>query len=91
MAQAAGGRPRVAARGMADMEKLTELYVRALTEAQYALEPKKGQGLVEYVLILALISIIAIAIMTSLGSTIQNRFVAVRNALNGATGAAPVP
>ncbi len=42
---------------------------------------EKGQGLVEYALILTLISIAAIAIMGILGQSINNVFQSVVNAL----------
>lgn len=35
---------------------------------------KSGQGLVEYVLIIGLISLVCIAIMTSMGGTISGSF-----------------
>ena len=41
-----------------------------------------GQGLVEYALILVLISIVAIVIMTLLGGQITNVFTRSSNALN---------
>jgi pilus assembly protein Flp/PilA len=40
-----------------------------------------GQGLVEYALILVLISVVAIAIMSTLGTTISSVFSAANNAL----------
>ncbi|WP_018703873.1 Flp family type IVb pilin [Anaeromusa acidaminophila] len=46
----------------------------------------KGQTMVEYALILVLISIVAIVIMGQLGLTIQGVFTAVRNALIPAAG-----
>lgn len=47
------------------------------------LKNKKGQGLAEYALILALISIATILIMTALGADIGSVFVRVSNALLG--------
>lgn len=64
---------------------MIELYVRALTEVRCALEPKKGQGLVEHVLIVALVSIIAIAVMSAIGANVLSKFADVRDALLGAT------
>jgi len=64
------------------MDKLTTLYVRSLNELEGALEPRKGQGLVEYVLILALISIVAITLMASVGTEVKNAFTKVVNAIN---------
>lgn len=39
-----------------------------------ALRRQKGQGMVEYALILVLVSIVVIIILTTLGGTIQNVF-----------------
>ncbi len=60
------------------MEKLVEIYVRMMAAMSAS---RKGQGLVEYVLILALISVVAIAIMTTVGTEVRNVFSAVSNAL----------
>jgi pilus assembly protein Flp/PilA len=46
-----------------------------------ALKTGKGQGLVEYALIIVLISIVAITIMTSLGSSITSVFTNANSAL----------
>jgi pilus assembly protein Flp/PilA len=46
-----------------------------------ALKTGKGQGLVEYALIIVLISIVAIAIMTSLGTSISSVFTRANSAL----------
>ena len=47
------------------------------------LRGRKGQTMVEYALILFLISIVAIVIMGTLGVTIQGIFTAVNAALGG--------
>ena len=44
-------------------------------------EREEGQGLVEYALILVLISVVAIVIMTAVGTSIQNVFSDVQDAL----------
>ncbi len=66
------------------MAKLQELYVRMLVELGAA---RKGQGLVEYVLIVALISVVALGIMTTVGGQVETVFERVSTAL--ATGLAP--
>lgn len=57
------------------------LYVRLLTNIQ-ALKNEKGQGLVEYALILVLIAIVVITIMTSLGQKTCEVFSTVNSALD---------
>ena len=55
-------------------------YVNALV-ALYGSDEAEGQGLVEYALILVLISIVAIAVMQGLGSQIKTVFTNVTNGL----------
>ena len=50
------------------MDKVLELYVRSMAEIT---APRKGQGLVEYALILVLVSIVVIAGLTLLGGNIN--------------------
>ena len=42
---------------------------------------EKGQGLVEYAIILALIAIVVIAVMTTLGKKVNNTFNGISNSL----------
>ena len=42
---------------------------------------EKGQGLVEYAIILALIAIVVIAVMTTLGKKVNNTFGSINNSL----------
>jgi len=42
---------------------------------------EKGQGLVEYAIILALIAIVVIAVMTLLGNKVKGTFTTVTNAI----------
>ena len=44
---------------------------------------EKGQGLVEYAIILALVAIIVIAVMRLLGPKIGNTFTSINDALPG--------
>jgi len=47
-------------------------------------EREEGQALVEYALILALVSVVAITILTTLGGNIVNQLTTVANALGAA-------
>ncbi len=60
------------------MVKLVEIYAQMVAAMSAA---RKGQGLVEYVLILALISVVAIAIMTAVGGAVVTTFTSVVGAL----------
>lgn len=42
---------------------------------------EKGQGLVEYAIILALIAVVVIAVMTTLGKKINNTFNSISDSL----------
>ncbi len=42
---------------------------------------EKGQGLVEYAIILALIAIVVITVMTTLGEKVNNTFNSIGNSL----------
>jgi pilus assembly protein Flp/PilA len=57
---------------------LNLLYVRLMT----TLHDQKGQGLVEYALILVLIAIVVIATLTVLGQKTNNVFNSVQSAIN---------
>jgi len=63
------------------MDKVMELYVRSMVALQ---TPRKGQGLVEYALIIALVSVVLIAALGVLGVSIQGIFGRIAAALNGA-------
>ncbi len=55
-------------------------YVKALYDLFHT-DEEEGQGLVEYALILVLISIAAIAIMTTVGSSVVDVFTTIAGAL----------
>ncbi|WP_129128324.1 Flp family type IVb pilin [Geomonas oryzae] len=61
-------------------EWIKAFYVRLLAGFA-ALKGQKGQGLVEYALILVLIAVVVIAIMTSLGSKTNQVFSKVDNSM----------
>ncbi len=55
-------------------------FVRALA-GLYLPEEREGQGLVEYALIIVLVSIVVIILLSLLGGTISNVFSRVTNSL----------
>jgi len=60
------------------MHMMTELYVKMLNRVK----SRKGQTLVEYGLILALVAIVVIAVLTILGNQLKNIFSQVTGALS---------
>jgi Flp pilus assembly pilin Flp len=52
-----------------------------LTAAYLGLRDEKGQALVEYALILALISVVAIAVLAGIGGGVTAKLTSVKNAL----------
>ncbi len=66
------------------MQKLQEMYVRMIAQVNALAAAQKGQGLVEYVLILALISVVALVIMGAVGGQVVQVFTEVSTALAGA-------
>jgi len=63
---------------------MTEIYTKLMSRMVY-LKSKKGQTLVEYGLILALVSIVVIAVLTTLGTKIQNIFTTISTSLSSAS------
>lgn len=49
-------------------------------------EEENGQGMVEYGLIIALISIVVIVILTNIGTNLKNIFTQIEKALKTGTG-----
>ena len=60
---------------------LNELSARIITWAMAARDEESGQGLVEYALILVLVSIAAIGTLTILGTDVSGVFTTVSDAL----------
>ena len=60
-------------------------YMKALYGLYMPRERFEGQGLVEYALILVLISVVAIAIMATVGGSVKNVFTDVNNSLQPAS------
>ncbi len=56
-------------------------FVRALA-GLYLPEEREGQGLVEYALIIVLVSIVVIILLSLLGGTVSNVFSRISNSLN---------
>ncbi len=63
------------------MAKVQELYVRMLVALQSA---QKGQGLVEYALIIALVSVVLMAALATMSGGITEVFGEINTALTGA-------
>ena len=62
------------------LRKQNTFYLKGITIMLFA--PKeKGQGLVEYAIILALVAIVVIAVMRLLGPKIGNTFSSINNSL----------
>ena len=59
------------------LDFLNNLYVQLMTK----MKCEKGQGLVEYALILVLIAIVVIAMVTGIGKNANNVFSSVNSAL----------
>jgi len=59
------------------MNYLNEMYVRFLTR----IKSEKGQTMVEYALLLALIAAVCIAVITGLGTNTNNKLSVINNAL----------
>jgi pilus assembly protein Flp/PilA len=53
--------------------RIQNIYSKGIYIMLFALK-EKGQGLVEYAIILALIAIVVIAVMTTLGKKVNNTF-----------------
>lgn len=62
------------------MDQITKFYVKLATLLA-PLKDRKGQGLVEYALLLALIAIVVIAAVTLLGNKANNVYSLVGNKL----------
>ncbi|WP_218064926.1 Flp family type IVb pilin [Vulcanibacillus modesticaldus] len=78
------------------MKALTNLWVKQYTMKQRikdrvrnVLTNEKGQGMVEYGLILALISVVVIVMLTGIGQNLLNRFTDVNNNLTPNTSSTP--
>jgi pilus assembly protein Flp/PilA len=56
------------------------IFQKGITAMLFALK-EKGQGLVEYAIILALIAIVVIAVMGILGRKVNNTFNSISNSL----------
>jgi Flp pilus assembly pilin Flp len=59
------------------MDKVMELYIRGIAELS---APRKGQGLVEYALIIALVSVLLVGSLAALRGGIEGVFTSIVNA-----------
>lgn len=60
---------------------MLKMYVKCMTVLNSLKENKKGQGLVEYGLIIGLVVVIVVALLTTLGTTIKGFFTNILTAL----------
>ena len=72
------------------MEKLREKLIEGSFRIRAALDSERGQGMVEYALILFLISIGAVLFLSAIGFDVQEVFDEVEDALGIGGGEAPV-
>lgn len=70
---------------------LTKLLIERASDIRAALDSERGQGMVEYALILFLVSIGAVILLTAIGFDIQEVFNAVENALGFGDSETPGP
>lgn len=68
------------------MTKLYNMYYNMMSNLKDNLKNEKGQGMVEYVLIIALIAIIVMAALSPLGEQIKIKFNEVVTKLGGTPG-----
>ncbi len=61
---------------------MSELILKLTNAYNRAMEREEGQGMVEYALILVLVSIIAIGALTAIGQNVNSVLQTVANALN---------
>jgi pilus assembly protein Flp/PilA len=60
---------------------MADLMARFMVALEYLRKDQRGQGMVEYALILVLVSIIAIVMLTGIGNSVNAVFEAVNTAL----------
>jgi len=63
------------------METLKQFGVRMYLAAQALRDREEGQAMVEYALILALVSVAEVAILSAIGGNVSNIFVSINNDL----------
>jgi pilus assembly protein Flp/PilA len=73
---------RCIAAGKIDLSSFTQIKENILMRAKFDQLKKKGQGLVEYALILVLIAIVVILILTFLGSKVNQTFSRIGSGLS---------
>ena len=73
------------------MLHLTKLLIDRAPDIKAYLDSERGQGMVEYALILFLVSIGAVILLTAIGFDIQEVFNAVENAMGLGNEEAPAP
>jgi len=63
------------------MERLQEVLVKAYLRLRRWFEGEEGQGLIEYGLIIALIAIVVIVLLSTIGSSLNSQFSKIASAV----------
>jgi pilus assembly protein Flp/PilA len=71
--------------------KMLKMYVRCMTILNSLKENKKGQGLVEYGMIIGLIALVVIGVMATLGDQIKAFFTSITGTLATHVPTTPTP
>ena len=65
------------------MKEVSETMKKSLRRLYRRLQGRKGQSLVEYALILALIAVVAILVLRGIGTGVNNKLISVNANLGG--------
>jgi len=65
------------------MTKIQNMYSNLKTKLMSGLKNKRGQGMIEYILIVALIGVVLIFTLGNVGGVINEKFITVQEAISG--------
>jgi Flp pilus assembly pilin Flp len=66
---------------ISQVKEVSEKMKKSLRKLYRGLKQRKGQSLVEYALILALIAVVAILVLRGIGGNVNNKLIAVNSNL----------